>query len=288
MKRKLCCILGVSLASWMVAGNAMAHDEPESLSSYKSNYIVFEGVEEIKFQISFKYQMFGAGGADSLGGMVDAVPLVNLPGKAIADFSRNWYFSYSQKSFWDIGEPSAPFSDHNFNPSVFYQIETADKSTVWEFSPIEHESNGQDSDMSRSWNRSYVSASHVSGKWDLYAKGWGIWQRSGNNRDIKDYQGFGEVMVAVNTTDAVKGERTQDRNMRLELRARKGLESNNGNIQVDASVPYACIRKLWSSNEKKRTFNPHFLLQVFAGEGEKMLAYNEDVLEVRGGLFFHF
>ena len=102
---------------------------PYPFKAYKSNYIIFDPDDtEIKFQFSIKFQLA-------------SIAVIENPWK----FVDNFYFGYSQKSFWDVGEPSAPFADHNFNPEFFYAVGELDGLlTGYRIGLLEHESNGED------------------------------------------------------------------------------------------------------------------------------------------------
>jgi outer membrane phospholipase A len=68
------------------------------------------------------------------------------------------YFGYTQLSFWNIYDPSAPFLDNNYQPELFLHFDaTSLPRPVW-YKPslklsVSHESNGLDGDKSRGWDR---------------------------------------------------------------------------------------------------------------------------------------
>ena len=79
--------------------------KPQHLSTYKPNYFLFGagGDTQVAFQFSFRYDL--------------------LP-------SATWvsvYFGYTQRSFWDLYEGSAPFSENNYNPEINFR---------WNFFPV--------------------------------------------------------------------------------------------------------------------------------------------------------
>jgi len=117
---------------------------------HKLNYFIVNGVPpnthaQMKYQISAKFK--------------------------VVEFSDyRMYFSYTQKSYWDIGKPSMPFEETNYNPEIFIirSIDRVFKPTQWPrglvwhditFGLLEHESNGLADPESRSWNRSYLASS---------------------------------------------------------------------------------------------------------------------------------
>ena len=79
-----------------------------NLSAYEPIYAVYgPGTStDALIQISFKYQLFGNGGAP-------------------AD-QRRWTdgitFAYTQRLYWDLGAKSAPFRNIDFQPELFYLI----------------------------------------------------------------------------------------------------------------------------------------------------------------------
>ncbi len=91
-------------------------------------------------------------------------------------FKSNFYFAYTQKSFWQAynTEESSPFRETNYNPEVFYRFVPGYFSS-WGLGDsyfirhlgadlgFEHESNGQRVPISRSWNRFYFTPGFTSG-----------------------------------------------------------------------------------------------------------------------------
>lgn len=67
------------------------------------------------------------------------------------------YFGYTQKSYWNISEESAPFRESNYAPEFFIK-----KALKYEYMPNiqvglwRHESTGESGAESRGWNTSYI------------------------------------------------------------------------------------------------------------------------------------
>lgn len=112
---------------------------------HKLNYFILNGLPpnehaQMKYQISAKF------------------PVVEF-----SDY--HLYFSYTQKSFWDIGKTSMPFEESNYNPEIFishpvdWPVDRRFKLHDVTLGLFEHESNGLAGPDSRSWNRSYVASS---------------------------------------------------------------------------------------------------------------------------------
>ena len=72
------------------------------------------------------------------------------------------YFAYSQKTLWNVGQPSRPFEENDINPEFFldYPVNVVIigrlKLRNIVISPLEHESNGLSGIQSRGWNRQYI------------------------------------------------------------------------------------------------------------------------------------
>lgn len=97
--------------------------------------------EEAEFQISFKVPM----NYDDL--LFDGDGL---------------FFGMTLKSFWQVytGDASRPFRETNYRPELFYFTPTSWQplgGSTWLGFGIEHESNGQRQELSRSWNRVYTN-----------------------------------------------------------------------------------------------------------------------------------
>lgn len=122
-------------------------------------------------------------------------------------FNRNFFFGYTQKSFWQVynTDDSRPFRETNYNPEFFYRWKPE-----WHSAPglgfdvgIDHESNGSELPESRSWNRLIGAAFYETGRQLLHLR---LWYRlpedddreiddpkRDDNPDIYRYYGYGEL-----------------------------------------------------------------------------------------------
>jgi phospholipase A1 len=136
------------------------------------------------------------------------------------------YFAYTQKTLWNVGQPSRPFEESDFNPEFFldYPVNTVIIGRIQlrniVVSPLEHESNGLSGIQSRGWNRQYImikiglepkekleiTNSFVSDKVLVYVKLWHASQYSdqtdylqsiGSTNTFLDYMGYGEIGLSV-------------------------------------------------------------------------------------------
>ena len=172
----------------------------------------------------------------------------------------NFYFGYTQKSFWQAYDfsNSSPFRETNYNPEVFYRRTTE---TVllgkWGMDiGFEHESNGQSGTFSRSWNRVYIAPylPHENSLW--YLK---LWYRvpesnGDDNPDILEYTGWGELHF-----------RKQLGNGHLiDAMLRGNTTTGKGAFSMNYSVPGP-------------SDNYFYLLRLWSGYGESLGNYNRPV-----------
>jgi outer membrane phospholipase A len=186
-------------------------DKRSPISIYKINYFALNSLPnntnaQLKFQFSVKYKFFNRD--------------VSVGGRPLS-----LYLAYSQKSLWNVGQDSMPFEESNYNPEAFFNYSA---NITWGpvalrdiiLSPYEHESNGLAGPQSRSWNRLYAAArlgffpileqchdnfapkDHI----ELTLKIWHAYEYSdqtaylrtiGSNNSFLDYEGYGEVNVAL-------------------------------------------------------------------------------------------
>lgn len=204
-----------------------------------------------KVQLSFKYRFLNPAGR-----LTEGVPF----------FSRV-YFGYTQTSLWDLGEPSAPFYDTSYRPSLFYRHEQLTawgegRGWLWGQVGIEHESNGKGGDESRSLNTVYVQpaleidgaigSAHLS----VIPRVWAYVGSLSENPDIAQYRGYGQLRLAV----------TGRAEWQVAATGRVGT-SGKGSIQIDFTYPMDKILL--------RTFDAFLYAQFFDGWSESLLSYDE-------------
>jgi outer membrane phospholipase A len=95
-----------------------------------------------RFQLSFKYRLFDQGSGFG----------------AEQPWLSGFYFGYTQNSEWDLQAASKPFRDTSYRPSLFWKWERADNHTWIDAARlgVEHESNGQAGEESRSINTLFL------------------------------------------------------------------------------------------------------------------------------------
>lgn len=199
---------------------------------------------EIKFQLSVKLQLAHALWKDN--GFL--------------------YAAYTQKSLWQAfnSKESSPFRDTNHEPEIFLTFLTnlslwGIKNRLFSFG-INHQSNGQNGSLSRSWNRLFAEFVLEKGHFYVSVKPW--WripekqksdpqQATGDdNPDITDYMGHGEFMGLY-----------EWHRHRLGIMLRNNLSKHHhGAVQLDWTFPLM---------NRVRGY-----VQYFNGYGETLLDYN--------------
>ncbi|MDX1491098.1 MAG: phospholipase A [Pseudohongiellaceae bacterium] len=244
---------------------SIAADAPgHFFQPYKRNYIVFGSMKnnnggqpfsgktfDIKFELGMQFALFPDEESPLL------APL---------------RFGYSQRSWWDIAESSAPFKEHNYNPEIFWDFTQTNNTRnnraslhlVDQFG-FEHQSNGLDQQQSRSWDRLYAKRSfYISEALSWSLKAWKIVDKGDFNTDIDDYLGHLEIGAQYTINNWAK----------LELSARQGNNTSKISYQADLVVPIS------------RWINSHFMLSFYDGYGEALISHNYKTRSLRAGFYF--
>lgn len=190
-------------------------------------------------------------------------------------FGTNAYLAYSQKSFWQWlnGGESSPFRETNYDPEAFYRwIPDRKAFNHWgaDFG-IEHESNGRPYPESRSWNRIYVAPFQAKGRHLAYLKFWyrvpeGEESTQGNqngddNPDLTDYMGYSELSFSrqIGNEQLISGW------------VRGNVQTGRGAVSLTWSVPSKEGWVFWG-------------LSAFHGYGESLIAYDQEITRIMGGV----
>ncbi|WP_297986061.1 phospholipase A [uncultured Campylobacter sp.] len=109
-----------------------------------------------------------------------SISLKKLIASDIIGLNEDYYFAYTQLSWWDIYADSSPFYENNYQPEIYTQIPV----DFYNFNHIRlgflHDSNGKGELESRSWNRIYSSFELDFGKLNLTPR---LWIRLPDNKD---------------------------------------------------------------------------------------------------------
>lgn len=243
-------------------------DEPELdlLTFHRSNYFItgFTSETQVKFQFSFKYDFWPSTSHHTV------------------------YFAYTQKSLWDLYEQSSPFRESNYAPELFYahyhsEIHGEPNPGCGLFSEqlgFEHESNGEASDASRSWNRLFAEVQATCSGEPVYGLvGLRLWYPFGTaeNESITKTQGYGELNLGIGFDH--EGSHT---NGLVTIAVRKGTsrELEKGSLTLDARFRptyQRLIGKAWK-------FSPFLWFQWFIGYGETLGTFDSSSSSVRVGI----
>lgn len=214
---------------------------------------------EVKFQISLK------------------IPIVTKP-----LFGDNGYLfgAYTNTSVWQAynREESSPFRDTNHEPEVFMLF-----NTPWQLGDIKiptitpgfsHQSNGQDGDRSRSWNRVYVSTTFAIDDWYVILKPW--WRiperekrrptdaKGDDNPDILHYYGYFELSMIKEMGDNT-----------VHVMLRNNLHGNNNRGALEVNYTYPLNKRV------------NGYVQLFHGYGEMLLDYQYRNTRIGFGFMFN-
>ncbi|MBL4838346.1 MAG: phospholipase A [Kordiimonadaceae bacterium] len=241
------------------------------LSTYKPVYFLgaFDP-QEIKFQISFKYQLFSEKGT-----WATALPLLS-----------GFHVAYTQVSYWDLEGESRPFEDTNFLPEIFYALEDKPFDLLSDDGLLDfqlgllHESNGRGGEDSRSLNIVYGRAAYEQplpssflGD-DLFARLsvdlWSYFGDLSDNPDIAEFRGHNSVKLLVGKA----------RGIQLSAYRRGRIGSGKSSYLFDLTTP---IRRRGAT--KNINFNLH--AQLFTGYGDNLLTYDQKETRFRLGIGLH-
>ncbi len=202
---------------------------------------------EVKFQISVKKPIF----------------------YNIFKINETINLGYTQTSWWQLYDDSAPFRETNYRPEIFVDIPYGKEDTVLKSFKLGflHESNGQNEPKSRSWNRLYLTTFFAIGNLFIVPKVWyRIPERNSDddNPDIQKYLGYGDITLAYPYK-----KHTFKLLIRNNLRLNK---ENKGYAQFDWTFPFF---------NSKNTFG---YIQASTGYGDSLIDYDKEVNRIGFGI----
>ncbi|MFW2367833.1 MAG: phospholipase A [Desulforhopalus sp.] len=182
------------------------------------------------------------------------------------------FAAYTVRSCWQLynDDNSSPFRETNHEPELWVEthpeFEIFGLQSVATAFGIVHQSNGQSSNLSRSWNRIYADLILQRGNFAISIKPWFRIEEDDDdddNPDITDYLGHGELRLAYKWNEHV-----------FTLMSRNNLESgfSNGAVELGWSFPL---------------FNFPYLkgyVQYFSGYGESLIDYDQYVNRLGAGI----
>jgi phospholipase A1 len=209
-------------------------------TGFATNKPVSQYTSDVKFQLSMALRLW------SIRGKVDFLA------------------TYSQRSIWDIYQESCPFRETAYNPGFW---------VAWRINPqvrmlfgIEHESNGLNGDLSRSFN--YATAACLYEplqRWKFGARAWYGYYDYENIHNYFRYRGVMQLWGTFHTL-----------NERFSVTAlvNPTVTFAKYNVQVEAS---------WCMS-KRSDWLPCLFVQYCYGYGETMIDYNRRASKIRLGI----
>ena len=185
--------------------------------------------------------------------------------KSRLPFNTFLYLTYTQKSFWDIYDKSAPFRDNNYNPSLGLAKYIIHNNLLKgaAFLQIEHESNGRAGVESRSWNMISLSSKYFfNSQLTLGIKLWIPIVDGEENRDLITYRGVGSLSANY---------RSKDKRWWFtgEITPRKKIGDFNTSLTAAFKISIKS--------------NQYLYVRFYDGRGENLLDYKKYNLNIRVG-----
>ncbi|PLW83174.1 phospholipase [Kineobactrum sediminis] len=186
------------------------------------------------------------------------ISLKTLLKEDILGAGSNLWVAYTQENWWQVYKSSSPFRETNYQPELTLAFDNDWRfrgftNTVVSLS-LNHQSNGQGGDLSRSWNRIVAAAVLERERMSLIVRSWYRIPESSNdddNPDIDDYYGYGDI----------KGI-WKWREHEFAVKLRNNLQRDNrGAVELEWSFPI------------NRRFKGY--VQYFNGYGESLIDYNQ-------------
>lgn len=243
-------------------GQTLAQSYLDSLSVHQPMYFlpgVDPGLEQTKFQFSFKYRLFNPDGF-----LAEKAPWVS-----------GLHLGYTQRSIWDLKSDSKPFDDTSYMPELFYllpkiNLNVARISAFGIQGGFQHESNGKGGDDSRSTNILYlkpllgvhlINTVYLKIAPNLFTY---INNSESTNEDLMDYRGYFDLEVGIVDTQG------------LALNSHFWWATEGASVQLDLTYPMTRLLG--------KDLNFYLQAQYFSGYAETLLHYNERHDALRIGL----
>lgn len=255
-----------------------AEKNPFSISTHKMNYLLPVSYSDNMIYNPYALNDHGTGYADEINS-VEAKFQISIKMNVARDLLResdSLYFGFTATSWWQIysEEISRPFRNTDYNPELFYQTPIDygfNNKNHWLRLGLEHISNGETQELSRSLNRVYLQGIAEHGRFITSIKTWYripeepkdyvLDPKGDDNPDLYVYEGYQELETIYK----------KDK-WSLMAKARYNFNSNKGFLELGATYPI---------NDRVK-----FYVQASTGYGESLIEYNHN--QQRIGLGFSF
>jgi outer membrane phospholipase A len=234
-------------------GPTMQQSVLDNLSFHEPMYFllgVVPGLDQSKFQLSFKYRLFNPKGY-----LAEKAP-----------WATGFYFGYTQRSIWDLKSDSKPFEGVSYMPEVFYLLPKIDLnlariSTFGIQGGFQHESNGMGGTDSRSTNYLYlkpVMGVYLAGTYHMkiapkiftYVD-----NEDENNEDLVDYRGYIDLEAGIMDLEGIA------------LNSHLWWAKEGPSVQLDLTYPMTRLLG--------KSLNFYLQAQYFSGYAETLIRYDE-------------
>ena len=225
----------------------------EHISGYEPLYFIGgSSSPNVKFQISFKYQLL-----NTYGRLAEACPPL-----------KGFHIAYTQTSLWNLNGGDPAFYDTSYKPEILYRWERVigGQATNWFRldlqTGLQHESNGKGGDTEHSLNIGYLQPTLTFGRDDnfqltLQPRAWVYLGQLYHNEDLADYRGYVDLRTTVGWR----------RGLQLSALGRMGQAGDHRSIQLDLTYP---TMRFFGS------FSLYLNIQYYRGYGESLLGYNQE------------
>jgi phospholipase A1 len=198
-----------------------------------------------------------------------------------------WYFAYTQKSFWSIQKLSQPFRESNFSPETFYQFKESDLDWLpaVQIGFFRHESTGEGGVGSHGWNTSYLEPIIHWNNLYVIPRVWAplLFNRdraAPDNPDIFRYFGYGNLTAIYGFKNYIQ--------LSLALR----YAPIDGSVTWEGQIDLSCRKisditsKIINKSEGKfcKKVNPSLFFQGRSGYGEGLKTYNVKTSSLVAGI----
>lgn len=181
------------------------------------------------------------------------------------------WLGYTQSSRWQVynGSNSRPFRETNYEPEAMFVLKTPGSVAGWQSRmssvSLTHQSNGQSSPLSRSWNRVIAQWGLEKDDTTLLIRPW--WRipekaATDDNPGIENFVGRGELVLAHRMGEHV-----------LSFQGRHSLRTGDnarGSAKIDWAIPMAGYLKAH--------------LSLFSGYGESLVDFNHRQTRIGVGI----
>jgi phospholipase A1 len=188
----------------------------------------------------------------------------------------DWYFGYTQKSFWSIQKESSPFRETNYAPELFsiYKRSGLSWLPVIQAGIYRHESTGESGVGSHGWDITYIEPAFywkglyiITSVWvPSIVQGFDEKKAAPDNPDIFRYFGYGKL-------SAIYGNKDLQIALSLQYAPIDHGITWEGQADVSWKSIAETLNSIFGFNHAAK-WNPYYFIQARNGYGEGLKTYN--------------